>query len=87
VIAQLIGHTVRGGMTSRYGDVPDTLVRDAADKVAAAIAAMLDAPPAQGQGDTRGLTRAVGRSGHLTAHVSEPRRMFLHEEAEHIRRG
>lgn len=41
VIAALIGHTVRGGMTSRYGDVPDALVRAAADAVSAEISRML----------------------------------------------
>jgi integrase len=55
VIAALIGHTVRGGMTSRYGDVPDALVREAADKVAGEIATMLDAPPSEEKSGARVL--------------------------------
>ncbi|AHG87549.1 integrase family protein [Gemmatirosa kalamazoonensis] len=43
VIAVLIGHTVGSTMTSRYGAVPDVLVRKAADDVAREIAALLDA--------------------------------------------
>jgi integrase len=40
VIAQLVGHQLRG-VTSRYGDVPDGLVQRAAHDVAARISAAL----------------------------------------------
>ena len=45
VIAGLVGHAVRGGVTSRYGDVPDVLVQRAANEVAAAVAGMLEPTP------------------------------------------
>lgn len=46
VIAKLVGHLLNDTQTSRYGDVPDRLVRDAADHVAATIAGLLDPAPA-----------------------------------------
>jgi integrase len=41
VIARLVGHVLQG-MTSRYGDVPEATVSEAADRVSALIAARLD---------------------------------------------
>lgn len=40
VIARLVGHVLQG-MTSRYGDVPEATVAEAADRVSALIAARL----------------------------------------------
>lgn len=40
VIARLVGHLLQG-MTSRYGDVPEATVVEAADRVSALIAARL----------------------------------------------
>lgn len=37
VIAKLVGHII-AGQTARYGDVPDEIVSQAADKIAATIA-------------------------------------------------
>ncbi len=44
VIAALVGHSL-GSMTSRYGIAPGDIVREAADKVSATIAARLAAAP------------------------------------------
>jgi hypothetical protein len=41
----LVGHAVRGGITSCYGDAPDVLVQRAANEVAAAVAGMLEPTP------------------------------------------
>lgn len=46
VIAKLVGHVLNATQTSRYGDVPDVQVREAAERVARHIAAMLDPTPA-----------------------------------------
>ena len=40
-IAHMVGHTVNSTQTSRYGDVPDGLVREAADRVSREIAGYL----------------------------------------------
>ena len=45
VIAGLVGHSL-GSMTSRYGLAPGDIVREAADKVSATIAARLATPSA-----------------------------------------
>jgi integrase len=46
VIARLVGHVLTGSQTSRYGDVHEPQVHAAADRVARAVAAMLDPTPA-----------------------------------------
>lgn len=38
VIGRLVGHSVIGGQTSRYGDVPDVILKQAADNIATTIA-------------------------------------------------
>ena len=43
VIAALVGHSL-GSMTSRYGLAPGDIVREAADKVSAAILARMSTP-------------------------------------------
>jgi integrase len=45
VIARLVGHVMNDSMTSRYGDVPEPLVHDAAQRVARHIAGMLAITP------------------------------------------
>jgi hypothetical protein len=42
VIGRIVGHVVNDTMTSRYGDVPDIQVREAAEKVASRIAELLE---------------------------------------------
>lgn len=37
VIAKLVGHVIEG-MTARYGDVPDEIVKQASDRIAETIA-------------------------------------------------
>jgi integrase len=47
VIARLIGHVLNDSQTSRYGDVPELQVREAAEKVSRQIASMLDPTPSR----------------------------------------
>jgi integrase len=47
IIGRLIGHKNSGGMTSRYGEVRDATVRNAANTVAQTIAGYLDPTPAK----------------------------------------
>ncbi|HEU4628792.1 MAG TPA: integrase family protein [Gemmatimonadaceae bacterium] len=47
VIAKIVGHLLNDSQTSRYGDVPDVQVREAAEKVSRRIATMLDTRPAR----------------------------------------